>query len=138
MQLHSYLTFDGNCREAMTFYQDCLGGELCFQTVGESPLSEKMPQKMRECILHAKLTKDHLILHATDMVCEVGLVKGNNVSLSLQCTSEEEIISSYSKLSSGGSAKHPFEKNFWGALLVDLTDKYGNHWILSFNNNSNL
>ena len=46
-QINSYLTFSGNCREAMTFYRECLGGELYFQTIGESPLSEKMPEQMR-------------------------------------------------------------------------------------------
>ena len=46
MQIQSYLTFNGNCREAMNFYKQCLGGELWFQTVGESPLSEHMPPQM--------------------------------------------------------------------------------------------
>jgi PhnB protein len=45
-QINSYLTFSGNCREAMTFYKECLGGELAFQTVGESPLSDQMPKQM--------------------------------------------------------------------------------------------
>ena len=26
-QLNAYLRFDGNCREAMSFYQECLGGD---------------------------------------------------------------------------------------------------------------
>ena len=137
-QINAYLTFDGNCREAMTFYQDCLGGELSFQTIGESPLSEKMPKQMRESILHATLTKGNLILLATDMVSGLGLVKGNSVSLSLYCSSEEETTSSYAKLSAGGTANHPLEDSFWGALFGDLTDKFGNHWIISFNRNSTI
>jgi PhnB protein len=40
----------------MMFYKECLGGELVFQTIGESPLSEKMPKKMKDCILHSTLT----------------------------------------------------------------------------------
>jgi PhnB protein len=43
--IHSYLTFNGNCSEVMTFYHACLGGERSFLTVGDSPLSEKMPEK---------------------------------------------------------------------------------------------
>lgn len=43
MDLHAYLTFNGNCREAMTFYQDCLGGELCFQPLEESLLAPGLP-----------------------------------------------------------------------------------------------
>jgi PhnB protein len=136
-QINSYLTFNGNCREAMTFYKDCLGGELNFQTIGESPLSDKMPKQMKDCILHGTLTNNGLVLMASDMVSEKGLVKGNAVSLSLNCSSEDEIKSCYAKLSAGGTANHPLENSFWGALFGDLTDKFGNHWILNFNKNSN-
>lgn len=134
-QINSYLTFNGNCREAMRFYQECLGGELHFQTIGESPLSEKMPKKMKDSILHSTLTKGILILMGSDMVSEKGLVRGNGVSLSLDCSSEEEIKNCYAKLSEGGIANHPLEDSFWGALFGDLTDKFGNHWILNYNKN---
>jgi PhnB protein len=130
--INSYLTFNGNCREAMIFYKECLGGELTFQTIGESPLSEKMPKKIKDCILHSTLTKGSLILMGSDMVDEQGFVKGNNVSLSLNCSSEEEIKTYYTRLSNGGLQNHSLENSFWGALFGDLTDRYGNHWILSF------
>jgi PhnB protein len=136
-QINSYLTFNGNCREAMTFYQECLGGELLFQTVGESPLAKKMPAKMKACILHATLTKGKLVLMGSDMVPESGLVKGNSVSLSINCDSEEEIKKFYKKLSKGGKADHPLEDTFWGALFGNLTDKFGNHWLLNYNKNQN-
>lgn len=132
-QINSYLTFNGNCREAMTFYKACLGGQLSFQTVGESPLSDEMPERMKRCILHATLTKGSLVLMGTDMVGEQGLIRGNSVSLSLNCSSEAEIKSYYNKLSAGGIIDHPLEKSFWGALFGDLTDKFGNHWILNYN-----
>jgi PhnB protein len=134
-QINSYLAFNGNCREAMTFYHECLGGKLLFQTVGESPLAKKMPAKMKACILHATLTKGNLILMGSDMVSESGLVKGNSVSLSINCDSEEEIKAFYKKLSKGGKADHPLEDTFWGALFGDLTDKFGNHWLLNYNKN---
>ena len=137
MQIHLYLTFNGNCREAMTFYKECLGGKLTFQTIGESPLSEKMPKKMKDCILHSTLSNGDLLLMASDMVSEKGLIKGNNASLLLNCNSEEEIKSCYKKLSKGGIANHKLEYNFWGAIFGDLTDKYGNHWILNYIENSN-
>jgi PhnB protein len=128
----SYLTFNGNCREAMIFYKQCFGGELIFQTVGESPMSEKMPRKMRDYILHSTLTNGRILLMGSDMVGENGLFKGNAVSLVLNCTSEKEIKGCYKKLSAGGQAKHPLEDTFWGALFGNLTDKFGNHWILNY------
>ncbi|MES2130995.1 MAG: VOC family protein [Bacteroidota bacterium] len=137
--INAYLSFNGNCREAMTFYNECLGGELKLQTIGESPLSDKMPEKMQQSILHATLTHHGTnVLMATDMVSDEGLIKGNAVSLMLDCSSEEEIKAVFQKLSSnGGKVLHPLENTFWGALFGDLTDKYGNTWLLHFDKNVN-
>ena len=72
-----------NPGEAMTFYKNCLGGELTLQTIGESPLADQMPPQMQQGILHATLTKGALVLLASDMVAEEGLTRGNAVSLML-------------------------------------------------------
>ena len=38
-QLNPYLTFDGNCAEAIDFYQSVLGGEIKMKsTFGEGPM----------------------------------------------------------------------------------------------------
>lgn len=131
-KINSYLTFNGNCREAMNFYKDCLGGELSIQTIGESPISDKMPEQMKQSILHSTLIKGQLVLMGSDMVGDSGLIKGNALSMMLDCESEEEIKAIYSKLSEGGKAEHPLENSFFGAIFGDLTDKYGNHWLLHF------
>jgi len=68
----------------------------------------------------------------SDMVSEKGLVKGNSVSLMLNCSSEAETKDWFEKLSAGGKVDHPLEDSFWGALFGDLTDKFGNHWLLHF------
>ncbi len=130
--ISSYLTFNGNCREAMTFYKECLGGELILQTIGESPMADKMPPQMKESILHSTLTNGGVIIMASDMASEHGIIKGNSVSLMLNCSSEEEIKNCYEKLSSGGKADHPLEDTFWGAVFGDLTDKFENHWLLNY------
>lgn len=131
LAITSYLTFSGNCREAMTFYKECLGGTLNLQAIGDSPLSEEMPEKMRNCILHATLINGPLVLMGSDMVADEGLTRGNAVSLLLQCSSEDEMRACYKALSAGGKATNPPGKTFWGALFGGLTDKFGNHWLLN-------
>ncbi len=128
--IHAYLTFNGNCREAMKFYQQCLGGDLLLQTVGESPLSAKLPLKMKKCILHATLTNDSLLLMATDMVGDKRLLKGNTITLTLACSTASELRRCYYNLSQGGKQMHPIEKTHWGSWMGALTDKYGNRWLL--------
>ena len=134
-QVNAYLTFNGNCREAMLFYKECLGGELVLQTIGESPMADKIPLQMKQNILHSTLTRGALLIMASDMVSEQGLKRGNSVSLMLHCSSEEEIKKCYARLSRGGQATHPLENTFWGALFGDLTDRYGNHWLLNYDKN---
>jgi len=131
-QINAYLSFNGNCREAMTFYHECLGGELSLQTIDGSPLADQMPAEMKACILHSSLQKDGLVLLASDMVGEEGLKRGNTVSLMLNCSNEAETRAFYASLSEGGAATHPLEITFWGALFGGLTDKFGNHWLLHF------
>jgi PhnB protein len=131
MIVHAHLTFNGNCRQAMTFYQKCLGGEVLFQTVGESPLSDKLPTRMKNCIVQSTLIKNDLVLMGSDMVSESGLIKGNAVALSLRCSNEEETKAVYGKLSRGGKAKQPLQPNLLGILVGGVTDRYGNHWLLT-------
>jgi PhnB protein len=116
----------------MQFYQQCLGGELSIQDIGTSPLADKMPQQMKDCILHARLTKGAMVLMGTDMVGSAGLIKGNAISIMLNCNSEQELRDCFQKLSYDGTISHPIESTFWGAMLGDLTDKYGNQWLLHF------
>lgn len=133
----TYLTFAGNCREAMEFYRGCLGGSLEFQTIGESPLAGSMPQEMRDCILHSTLTRGALKIMGSDMVGERGLIRGNSVSLMLDCTGEEEVRTFFERLANGGTVTHELEATFWGALFGDLTDRYGNQWLLHFDKAKN-
>jgi len=132
LSINAYLNFNGNCREAMNFYKECLGGKLNLQTIGESPLSEKMPAKMKQHILHATLTNEKLVLMGSDMVSEKGVQKGNAVSMILNCSTEEEISEKYEKLANGGEATHTLEHTFFGALFGDLSDRYGNNWLLHY------
>ena len=134
-QINAYLNFNGNCREAMTFYKDCLGGELTVQTVEGSPVETQCPPSMKHQVLHASLLKDSLVLMASDMVGPDGFIKGNTISLSLNCRSEKEINTFFSKLSAGGQITHPLEKEFWGAIFGVLTDKYGIRWMLNYDKN---
>lgn len=125
----TYLTFSGNCREAMEFYQQCLGGTLELRRVGDSPMAEQLPEPMKDCILHASLTKKNMALMGTDMVQDVGLSRGNAVSILLDCKKKGQLKKYYNRLKRDGNPTHALERTDGGALFGGLTDKYGNHWL---------
>jgi PhnB protein len=125
-----YLTFSGNCREAMLFYQEAIGGELALQTLGDSPFGNKMPCHLKSYIMHATLTRGQLVLTGTDLVTDRGLYKGNSVSLLLHCGCTEELQETYARLARGGKVTSEPQVNYSGALFGDLIDRFGNHWLL--------
>ena len=131
-QINAYLSFNGNCREAMSFYKDCFGGELNFQTVEGSPMEAGCPSGIKHQILHSSLTRNGLILMGSDMVSSEGLNVGNNISLALNCSTEEEINNFYSSLSKGGRIIEPLKIQFWGAMFGAFKDKMGITWMLTY------
>lgn len=130
--INAYLTFNGNCLEAMKFYQDCLGGELTTQTVESSPMAAQMPERIQKQILHSTLIKDSLVLMASDIVRNNTYLKGNTISLTLNCSTEDELHQFFQNLSKNGEILDPIQEQFWGAKFGSLTDKYGIIWLLNY------
>lgn len=134
-QINAYLTFGGKCREVMTFYKECLGGELEFIVIEDSPMAEYFPAELQKSILHASLTNGDLMFMATDMIGPDGMVKGNNVSLTITATSEEEMNKFFSALSAGGRVTHEL-KDFFAGRMGSLVDKFGVYWSVFYDKNS--
>lgn len=129
--LNPYVRFnDGKCKEAVTFYQSCIGGEVSFQAIGETPMAKEMSADKQQLIMHATLKKDSLELFAADMMRDKAVV-GDNISLSLNFDNEAEARDVFAKLSAGGEVFMPLEKAFWGALFGMCTDKYGVEWMVN-------
>jgi PhnB protein len=129
-----YLTFNGCCKDAMLFYEKCLGGNLELQTIADSPLANQFPVSMKSCILHATLTTSYGKLFGSDLNNNE-LIIGNAISISLNCQSENELNMIFTNLSESGTIKYPVETTYYGGLLGSLTDKYGYNWFLHFKNN---
>lgn len=134
-QINVYLIFDGNCEEAMTFYKECLGGELAINRVEGSPMEAQCPPEMKNKIMHANLVNGGIVLMASDALMPGKYIKGTDSSVSLNCSSEEEINTFFTKLSAGGQITLPLQEQFWGALFGMFTDKFGVDWMLNFDRN---
>lgn len=133
-QLYPYINFNGKCREAMSFYKECVGGELTLMPVAGTPLEAQCTPAMKDHIAHSSLTKNGFVLMGTDM--GPGEYKqGNNISISMNCESEEEINRMYSKLSEGGNIIDSLKEQFWGGLFGVLIDKFGICWMFNFDRN---
>ena len=116
-QLNPYLNFNGQCREALTFYQECLDGELQLQKICESPMAATMPSEKGAHILHGCLTRNGtVLLMGSDMIGNQ-LQPGNSINLCLNCTSNDEINTLFNRLSAGGQVKVPLPPKLLGRHL---------------------
>jgi PhnB protein len=130
-RLTPYLTFNGNCRQAMTFYQQCLGGELMVQAFEDTPAAAQVAPEARQNVMHSMLTTPDLVLMASDS----GLgpaAKGDMVSLALNCQSPDEIRHLFDRLSVGGTITMPLQDTFWGATFGMFADQFGIDWMLNY------
>ena len=134
-QLNPYLSFSNNCREAMNFYKDCLGGELVLQTVEELPeMAAQMPPEMKNNIMHSVLTSGDIIIMASDLNRE-SPIEGNTVQLCIQCKTEDELNTFFSNLSKGGKITEPIADMPWGAKFGSFIDKFGKYWLFNYAKN---
>jgi PhnB protein len=130
--IYPYLSFNGNCREAMSFYQQCLGGNLQLQTIEDTPASVPFPPAIKEKILQAVLKNKKFALFGSDMLGEDGLQPGNRVSILFSCSTEKELRSCYAALSREGKKLSPIRRNNTGGLTGMLSDRYNVHWFLLY------
>ncbi len=128
-KLIPYLAFDGKTKEAMTFYQGALGGELTLQIFEESGAPVKPEEKDR--IIHADLKNGDLSFMASDGNPEHPVHMGNNITMSLTGDDEAKLTEYFNKLSEGGEVDMKLEKQFWGDHYGQLTDKFGVHWSVN-------
>lgn len=130
--MQAYFTFNGNCREAMTFYKKCLGGKLTLQAVTQIKKGEAVPPPIKNAIVHACLKTKFFVLQGTDLMEQQPLQKGNNVSLILECGSKAEMKKYFTKLSQNGKRNLEPMVTDHGVLLAGLTDQFGMQWLLNF------
>ncbi|HVZ46697.1 MAG TPA: VOC family protein [Ramlibacter sp.] len=129
--LDSYLFFDGNCAEAMRFYQGVIGGELQpMMKYGDSPDPKQCPAGSADRIMHTSLTVDGRNLMASDTPAGQGKPM-QGFSLSLYYASPEEAKQKFAALAEGGTVVLPIGPTFWAKAFGMLTDRFGTPWMVS-------
>jgi PhnB protein len=130
MQLITYVTFGGNCEEAINFYKEALGAEvLLINRMGDSPMD--VPAHLKDKIMHARLQIGENVLYMSDTFDPSKLINGNNISLSIQIDDTAQLDKLFDQLSAGGTVEMALKDTFWGARFGMFTDKFGIKWMLN-------
>jgi PhnB protein len=135
MKLMPFLLFDGNCAEAMAFYQGCLGGELTITKVSDTPMKVQMPPEQHHKVAFANLKSGLLEFSATDWLHATRTPKqGNTVALYISGGKYNELRTIFDKLAVGASKEFLDDlRDLPFGTYGHLADKYGVHWFFQGN-----
>jgi PhnB protein len=127
-----FLLFDGNCAEAMTFYHDCLGGELTLTKLADTPMKEQFPPEKHDRMINAHLKSGALEISATDWMAspEFDPILGNMSAIFVIGEAYDELKTIFDRLAEGADRErfqdlHQLPFGTYGQFY----DRYGVQWI---------
>ena len=128
-RLNPYISFDGNARQAMEFYEGVFGGTLTLSTFGDfgaqdAPEADKIMHGMLE-------TTGGFTLMGADSPPGTEHNPGNNISVSLSGDDADELRGYWDKLSDAGTVTVPLEKQMWGDEFGTCVDQFGITWLVN-------
>lgn len=131
-----YLSFNGNCREAIRFYEKVLDGDVkTLMTWGEMPASEMptpdgspLPESAKHLIMHSELVMKDGLLMAGD--CPPGMpyepMKGIMLAITFPTVGKATEV--FNALADGGKITMPLAPTFWAKTFGMVTDRFGVSW----------
>jgi PhnB protein len=130
MSLDVFLTFDGNCREAVEFYAKVFKKELPqMMTYGQNP--EGASPEGKDRIIYTCMPMFGQNVMFSDCPVDFEHVQGNNFMLTIGLDDEAEIRRIFQALGEGGEVYMPLGKTFFSELFGMVCDRFGVIWQLS-------
>jgi PhnB protein len=127
------LSFNGNCAEAMRFYERALGGTLeVMLRSADSPFAAQTPKEHADRIMHARLAlPGGGVLYAADCPPQMQYNGIHGVGLTLNFDTVAQATAAFNALAEGGAVTMPLQPMFWAKIWGMLTDKFGTPWIVN-------
>jgi len=132
MQLTPYIMFNGNCEQALKFYEKAFGGEIKdLRRFEGSPMENMASDKQK--VMHSNFAVDGNVLFMASDGGEQGgqVATGGTIHLSLNFNDVGKMENAFSALADGGTVTMPLQDTFWGARFGMLKDQYGVNWMFN-------
>jgi PhnB protein len=131
MKVNAYLNFNGNCRDAMGFYAEVLGGKLFIMTFEDGGAGDFVPAEFKNGVMHANLEIGDQVIMASDAPGEMyAQPQGTSVCIHPDSLADAEKI--FAALSAEGQVVMPFAETDWAEGYGMCKDRFGTPWMLNF------
>lgn len=132
MKVLTYLSFPGNCAQALKFYESAIGARIkLLVPVKGSPMERDVPVAMRDKILHAEIEIGADTLMASDAMSEGAAPAMSGFSVSLNTETPQETERLFAALAVGGKITMPLQETYWAHRFGMVVDRYGLPWMFN-------
>lgn len=118
-----FITFSGNCKKALTFYQTCFGGRLHFET-----FPQKLPGYPEIPVISGSLVSESIVIYGSDLVHNEGRNIGNYLSIFMRFKNAEDRRVLIEKLETVHKALSA--ENYEEQKLIEVRDAFDVRWML--------
>ena len=133
MRIRAYLSFNGNCAEAITFYEKVFNVKAQVQRFKDAPMDGDipMPEGTENFIMHAQFELGSEVLMLSDVQPDSPVTVGENISLYLELDDVETAKAMFDALKEDGEVIMELDEYFWSKCFGALTDKFGIVWNIT-------
>jgi len=131
MKVQAYLSFKGNCQEALKFYSNLFDADVVNrQTYADKKID--VPSAYRDKLQHAELKGKNVYFMAYDVSPDTPLNNGNQIHMSIEAIDKTQGKKLFELLSEGGRVHHDYREREWG-YFGRCTDRFGISWMVNHN-----
>jgi len=127
-----FLLFDGQCAEAMAFYQEALGGSLKLTRLADTPMKEQFPASKHRRIISAHLHSGAIEISAADWMASPVFdpQPGNMAAVFVTGASVPELRPVFDRLARDAEpARFQDLHRMPFGIYGQFYDRYGTQWI---------
>jgi PhnB protein len=133
MKISPYISFNGNCAQAVAFYAQALSVEPEIMHYKDAPPENgyESPKEEDELIMHAQLTIGGETMMFCDVPTTYPVTVGTNFAVMAEFDTQDAATAAFNALKDGGDVGMELQKTFWSEWFGSLIDKFGVAWNIS-------
>lgn len=124
------LIFNGNCREALTFYAELFDGTVDVFMPWDAETIASIPEATEEHIMNGSITLNGYTIAGSDQFGDMYSPAGN-MSLMIELDDVADAQAKFAALAEGGQVWMPFSETFWAEGYGYCADRFGILWQIN-------
>ena len=133
MKISPYVSFSGNCEEAVRFYEKAFNVKAEVMRYKDAPTDNgyQVQEGTENLVMHAQFTLGGGMVMLCDTPPEYPVQIGNNIGIMVEFNNADTAKAAFEVLREGGKVDMEMQETFWSKCFGSLTDKFGITWNIS-------